>query len=167
MKTIKMKTSLLSVIFGCLLSFITPVSAQDVAQYFSRIPRQVFTEGTTRELVKLARGDQGVVDTKNGYFRLDGDGAQVSLQVALFRFTDRSPLLVVAWGELEEPDFTHVTLFRETGGKMVVADRKILPVADSPGLRFELPRHGRTVIVRDAAGKTVSKWTWSGEEFLR
>lgn len=153
--------------FTCLFSFVPPIAAQDVAQYFSRLPRQGFTEAPPPELLKLARGGQGVIDIKNGYFHLDGDGIQVSLTVALFRFTDRSPLLVVAWGDLEEPDFTHLTLFLESEGKMVVADRTTFPVADSSRRRFELPRHGRTVMVRDAAGNPVSKWTWDGTEFLK
>jgi len=74
-------------------------------------------------------------------------------------------LIVVAWGELEEPDFTHLTLFEEKDGKLVVARRGIFPVADSAKLRFELPREGRTVIVRDATGTPLSKWTWKGDKF--
>ena len=74
---------------------------------------------------------------------------------------------MVAWGHLEEADFTHLTLFKELDGKMVVANRKIFPVADSDDLRFELPRQGRTVIVRNAAGKEVSRWTWVKDAFVR
>lgn len=138
-----------------------------VTDYFKRIPKQSFTEGSPAKLLRLMEGGQGLVDRKNGFLRLDGDGAQVSLQVALFRMADRSPLLVVAWGILEEPDFTHMTIFREKGGQMIVVDRTTFPVPDSPRLRFELPRHGRTVKVRDASGELVSKWTWNGSEFLR
>ncbi len=53
------------------------------------------------------------------------------IQIALFLLEDKTPLLVVTWGELEEPDFTHVTLFAEKDGKMIPADRKNLAVADS------------------------------------
>jgi len=141
-------------------------NAQSISDYFSRIPSQSFTEGTPGQLVNLAKNGQGFVDPRNGFLRLDGDGAQVSLQVALFRFEDKSPLLIVAWGNLEEPDFTHLTLFREKGGKMVKANRNILPAADSEGHRFELPRHGRTILIRNPAGRVISKWTWNGSEFF-
>ncbi|MCW1913936.1 hypothetical protein OJ996_10140 [Luteolibacter sp. GHJ8] len=142
-------------------------AAPSIKDYFLKIPPQGFTEGTLPQLVEIMQDGNGLIDTKNGYFRLEGDGAQVSLQGALFRYPDQEPLLVVAWGNLEEPDFTHLTLFKEVKGKMVVADRKIFPVGDSDERRFELPRHGRTVIVRDAAGKEVSRWTWVKDAFVK
>lgn len=141
--------------------------AGTVTDSFRRLPKQPFTEGPPAQLVRLMENGQGLIDVKNGFLRLDGDGAQVSLQVALFRFEDDSPLLIVAWGNLEEPDFTHLTLFREKGGAIVEVDRKILAVADSDDLRFELPRHGRTIIVRNSVGKVVSKWTWNGTAFFK
>ena len=146
-----------------------PAAAETVADYFLALPQQVFHEGTPAELLAIMKRGEGasVVDTKNGFLRLEGDGAQVSLQVALFRYEDKRPLMVVAWGELEEPDFTHLTLFEEKDGKLVVARRRIFPVADSSKLRFELPREGRTITVRDATGATVSKWTWKGDKFAK
>lgn len=156
-------------ILSALAALVVTASAapKTIADYFLAIPHQVFTEGSPAELLKIIkRGENGsVLDSKNGYMRLAGDGAQVSLQIALFRFEDKSPLLAIAWGELEESDFTHVTLFREKEGKMIAADRSILPVPDSPKHRFELPRHGRTVIIRNA--KVLSKWTWDGKRFVR
>jgi len=53
--------------------------------------------------------------------RLTGDGAQVSLQIALFRFEDKTPLLAISWGDLEKPDFTHVSFFTEKEGRMILA----------------------------------------------
>ena len=146
-----------------------PVAAETVADYFLALPPQVFHEGTPAELLEIMKRGEGesVVDTKNGFLRLEGDGAQVSLQVVLFRYEDERPLIVVAWGELEEPNFTRLMLFEERNGKLVVARRGIFPVADSPKLRFELPREGRTVIVRDATGTTVSQWTWKGDKFAK
>jgi hypothetical protein len=159
-----MKT--LSLLITLALSPLAATAAPSITDYFLKIPAQGFTEGTPQELVKIMQRGSGVIDTKNGYFELEGDGAQVSLQGALFRFEDERPLLVVAWGNLEEADFTHLTIFKEVKGEMVVADRKIFPVADSDNLRFELPRHGRTVVVRNASGKEVSRWTWVKDAFV-
>ena len=166
MKTRTLFAGLACAAIAMLSSF---AAAETVADYFLDLPRQVFHEGTPAELLAIMKRGEGesVVDTKNGFLKLEGDGAQVSLQVALFRYEDKRPLIAVAWGELEEPDFTHLTLFEEKEGKLVVARRGIFPVADSPKLRFELPREGRTVIVRDAAGTTVSKWTWKGDKFAK
>jgi hypothetical protein len=164
-----MKTRTLFAGLACVMiaTVYAPAAAETVVDYFIALPPQVFHEGTPAELLAIMKRGEGesVVDTQNGFLRLEGDGAQVSLQVALLRYEDKRPLMAVAWGELEEPDFTHLTLFEEKDGKLVVARRGIFPVADSPKLRFELPREGRTVIVRDAAGTTVSKWTWKGDKF--
>ena len=157
---------MIRVILLFLLSIVLAPAA-DVTGYFLKVPHQPFLEGTQRQLLEIAgRGHDGVIDKPNGYVFVPGDGAQVSLQIVLFRYHDRSPLLVVAWGNLEEEDFTHLTLFREEEGKMVVADRAIFPVADSDDHRFELPRFGRTVIVRKRGGG-VEKWTWDGGEFVK
>jgi hypothetical protein len=115
----------------------------------------------------MKRGDgNSLVDTKNGYMRLEGDGAQVSLQIALFRYSDKSPLLAVSWGNLEEADFTHLTFFVEKNGKMVVVDRHIFPHPDSDEHVFELPRYGRTVTVRNVKNAIISKYEWTGEKFI-
>lgn len=96
---------------------------------------------------------------------LEGEGEQVSLQIALFLYADRGPLLAIAWGKLDKPDFTHLSFFTEEEGKMVSVDTAIFPINNSGGVRFELPRFGRTVIVRDSGGKVVSKWTWNPATF--
>lgn len=152
--------------FSTLAAIAAPKNIDD---YFLEIPRQGFTEGSPTELLAIINRGEGssLIDKKNGYIRLEGDGAQVSLQIALFRYDDNAPLLAVAWGNLEEPDFTHVTFFIEKKGKMIVADRTILPVPDSDKYRFGLPQFGRTIIVRDPKGKIISRHTWSGTAFKK
>ena len=158
-------------LFTLIAALVSTASAapKNIVDYFLTIPQQSFTEGSRAELVKsIQRGDnRAILDTKNGYMRRLADGAQASLQIALFRFEDKTPLLVVSWGEREEAEFTHVTLFIEKDGKMIPTDRKILPVADSKDHRFELPRHGRTIILRDANQKVLSKWIWNGKDFVK
>lgn len=158
-------------IFLILALFTMTASAapKGVADYFLGIPSQDFTEGSPAELLAIIKRGEGrsLLDTKRGYMRLSGDGAQVSLQIALFRYADKSPLLAISYGILEEPDFTHVSFFTEKNGKMILADRTILPVPDSDENRFELPHHGRTIIIRDARGKILSQWTWDGRAFMK
>lgn len=140
-----------------------------VVDCFLALPEQVFHQGTPSELLDIMKRGEGesVVDAENGYLRLEGDGLQVSLQVVLLRFEDKRPLLVVAWGERDEAEFTHLTFFEGKNDRMAVARRSIFPVADSSELRFELPREGRSVLVRDATGSIVSKWAWQGDKFAQ
>jgi hypothetical protein len=109
------------------------------------------------------------IDEKNGYMRCPGDGAQPEFEVALFRFRDGRPLLALCSGELEGPDSVSLSFF-ELGadGKMHEARRSIFPVGDSKEDRweFELPREGRTVLVRARrSGKILHRITWTGEKF--
>jgi hypothetical protein len=56
-------------------------------------------------------------------------------------------------------------------GKMHKGPRSIVPVPDADtekaNWRFELPRHGRTIRVRNQkSGKILRKFTWNGEKFV-
>ncbi|MDQ3117138.1 MAG: hypothetical protein M3Q86_11135 [Verrucomicrobiota bacterium] len=139
-----------------------------VEAYFARLPENsVFLEGKSTELLEHIHRGQGIVDTKNGYLLLRGDGAQVSLQVALFRYNDGRPLLAVSYGLLEEADFTQLAFFVEQNGKMVPTNSIDFPSQMDGKHVYELPRHGRVIKVRDAAGKLVAQARFNGERFLR
>jgi hypothetical protein len=142
-----------------------------IVEYYLLLPKDTF-ETPARQWLHNAK-----VDKENGYMDVSGDGAQPSFQVALFRYRDGRPLLAVCQGELEGDD--SVTLnFYELGkdGKMGPVQRKIFPVGDawsngtdepqSQNWYFELPRHGRTIVVRRLKTKKVlHRITWNGEVF--
>ena len=121
-----------------------------------------------------------IVDKKNGYMSVSGDGAQPSFELALFRYHDGRPLLALCQADLESDDPRCVSMeFFDLGadGKMQKADRKIFPVRDQwdsgeqnkkyEDFRFILPRQGRTVLVRSARTKKIlHKVTWNGEKFV-
>jgi hypothetical protein len=155
--------------------FQASASDKGIVDYFLELPPHEF-EVTTWKIVDSIREGNGVIDSRDGYMFLGGDGAQVSLEIALFLYPDREPLLAVSWGDYmdgsEEPpqqtkDFTHLSFYRERSGKMIPADRAILPVSDSGDLRFELPRKGLTVVIRDSSGKVTSQWTWNRTRFVQ
>lgn len=139
-----------------------------IVDYFVRLPSEtVFLEAPAAELVAAMRdGGRGIIDTRNGFMRRDGGGAQMSLQVALFRFGDGRPLLAVAYGMREEPDFTNVAFFGYGRGRMRELSRDILPVPNGRGQRFELPHHGRTIKVTDGRGRRLAAFTWDGGRFV-
>jgi len=125
-------------------------------------------------------GNATVMDKKNGYMSVSGDGAQPNFEVALFRYRDGRPLLAVCQAELESDDPRCVSMeFFDLGGdgKMKKLDRKIFPVRDRwdsgeqnkkyEDFRFIFPRQGRTVLVRSAKTKKIlHKVTWNGEKFV-
>ena len=144
-----------------------------IVDYYLLLPDKTF-ETPARDWLNNAT----VIDNENGYMSVTGDGAQPSFEVALFRYRDGRPLLAICEGELEGDDQVALS-FYELGanGKMQAASRKIFPVGDqwSSGdydkiyedFRFELPRHGRTVLIRSAKTKKIlHKVTWNGEKFV-
>jgi len=144
-----------------------------VVDYYLLLPEKTF-ETPARDWLQNAT----VIDKQNGYMRVTGDGAQPSFEVALFRYRDGRPLLAVCEGELEGDDQVSLEFFQlGASGKMIKVPRKIFPISDQwateepnkkyEDFRFELPRRGRTVIVRNAKTKKVfHKVTWNGEKFI-
>jgi hypothetical protein len=155
-----------------LLTAIVQASAaeKDIVDYFLEMPWQDFIDISPSNLVKNTAGPGGFgnsfIDSHNGYIFFDGNGAQVSLRIALFRYANRRPLLAIAWGNYLEESFTHLSFYTESYGEMVPVGRAILPVRDSGDLRFELPRKGLTLVVRNARGKVLSQRTWNRERFV-
>lgn len=145
-----------------------------VVDYYLLLPEKTF-EAPARDWLQNAT----VMDKENVYMSVTGDGAQPNFEVALFRFRDGRPLLAVCEGELEGDDRVIINFSRlGSDGRMEIAPRKIFPIedrwsggADEPDLSrnwyFELPRHGRTVLVRSLKSKKVlHKVTWNGEKFV-
>ena len=164
-----------------LLSSIANLSAAkeepSILDYFAQLPNRTF-EGTTEEMLRFIRHPGTIIDTKNGYIKCKGDGAQGDFEVALFRYSDRRALIVVSTASTEEEKGTYLQFFRSgPDGKMQRIDNSIFPIADvgqaenggpSEKWRFELPRYGKTILVRSTrSGKVVSKVTWDGQKFQK
>ena len=143
----------------------------NVVDYFLLLPANYF-EGPPQGWLEFLRQPKcGVVDLTNGYISCIGDGAQPAFEVTLFRHSDDRPILAVCQGELEGPDSVFLDFF-ELGadGKMKKIRRSIFPVRDAGNdkgnWRFQLPREGRTVLVRkQKGGMILRKLTWNGEKF--
>ena len=149
-----------------------PVSILD---YFLLLP-----DDTLEFAPRHWRQYSNVIDKKNGFMSVEGDGAQPNFQVALFRYRDGRPLLAVGQADLEtdEPPSASVEFYGVgADGRMQKLDRKIFPVHDQwesgeqnekyEDFRFIFPRHGRTVLVRSAKTKKIlRKVTWNGEKFV-
>ena len=143
-----------------------------IVDYYLLLPKDTF-ETRPRNWLHNAK-----IDKENGYMDVSGDGAQPSFQVALFRHRNGRPLLAVCSGELEGDDRVSLEFF-ELGadGRMEKLPREIFPIGDEwssndnnkkyEDFRFDLPRHGETVVVRSAKTKRIlHKITWNGEKFV-
>jgi len=145
-----------------------------IVDYYLLLPDKTF-ETPARDWLNNAT----VIDKQNGYLSITGDGAQPSFEVVLFRYRDGRPLLAICEGELEGDDQVALNFYElAANGKMRAVSRKIFPIADqwSSGeqdkryedFRFELPRQGRTIVVRSAKTKKIlHKVTWNGERFVK
>jgi hypothetical protein len=140
--------------------------------YFLRLPDKTF-EGPVEDWLHFLKQPKcGVVDVANGYMSCIGDGAQPSFEVALFRYRDGRPLLAVCQGELEGEKSLFLDFFEmRSDSKMHKTRRSIFPVKDAGNdegnWRFELPRQGRTILVRNQkTGEILYKFTWKGEKFV-
>src|ERR1700736_801242 len=145
-----------------------------VVDYYLRLPDKTF-EGSAADWLRFLKQPKcGVVDLANGYMSCVGDGAQPPFEVVLFRYRDpaRAGLLALCQGELEGEKSLFLDFFEmRSDGKMHKAHRSILPIKDAGNdegnWRFELPRRGQTVLVRNQkSGKVLSKFTWTGEKFV-
>lgn len=150
-----------------------------IIDYLVQLPLRTF-EAPSLVTLRFLRGKRGtVIDKKNGYIRCRGDGAQGDFEVALFRYRNGRPLLVVSTGnteDTEEGKWTFLQFFQPgADGKMERLPDSIFPLADSGGgddgqgsgkWRFDLPRYGKTILVRNPrSGKLLRKITWNGEKF--
>ena len=168
----------LSIFIALALGIFSALHAADekrmtVVDYYLLLPEKTL-ETPARDWLHNAT----VIDKQNGYLSVTGDGAQPNFEVALFRYRDGRPLLAICEGELEGDDRVGLSFFElGSNGKMQKASRKILPIGDqwSSGeydkkyedFRFELPRHGRTVLIRSAKTKKIlHRVTWNGGKFV-
>jgi hypothetical protein len=140
----------------------------NIVDYFTRLPDQTLEAPAPQILKFIQQSKETIIDIANGYMKAQGDGAQGDIEAALFRYKDDRPLLALMQGEPAETDYWYLH-FYELGddGKMKKVDRKILRPDNEPRRQFELPRKGRTIVVRDTKTKKVTeRWTWNGEKFV-
>ncbi|MFZ1217789.1 MAG: hypothetical protein WAO00_00780 [Chthoniobacterales bacterium] len=146
-----------------------------IIDYFAQLPPRTL-EDTALKMLGFLRRNGTIIDKKNGYIQCKGDGAQGDFEVALFRYRDRRPLLVVSTGSTEGEKGTFLQFFEAgaDGAMHKIAD-SVFPMAgagrDEDGgpsgkWQFDLPRYGKTILVRNPrSGKVVHRITWNGETF--
>jgi hypothetical protein len=163
-----------ALLITCTITVLSPVlhaaepNRLTVADYMLQLPDKTF-EGPAKDwLMFLRQPKSGVYDPANGYLSCTGDGAQPPFEVALFRYKDDRPLLAVCQGELEGKNSKYLSFYEPgLGGRLHEVKRSLFPIDNDKGYLFELPRKGRTIIVRtEKGGKLKAKYTWDGGKFV-
>jgi hypothetical protein len=110
-----------------------------------------------------------LVDLKNDFARFPGDGAQATLDVAVFRFHGHD---TVAVREISAGD-QYLSFWREQNGRLHEVTKSVFPY-NHRGEAFVVPRYGTTIRVlkRDRefhqpTSKVVARFLWRNGRFVR
>jgi hypothetical protein len=143
-----------------------------VLDYFLLLPNSFFeidrsVIGRKKWLYGIGRG---VVDIKNDYLRMQGDGAQGTLNVALFRH--KGKVLVAVQNEAEEGS---LSFLRYAGGVWKDTTTEVMPIPYNDRNTYIVPRYGTTIKVLrgnsfydtkpDAKRARVYDFVWTGGRF--
>ncbi len=138
-----------------------------VLDYYLLLPEKYF-EANKEQRVKwmLDPGKGAVVDIKNGYIYAAGDGAQTAIDVCLFKRPHRLPLIAVKSHDPDTRDYTHLDFYEYKNGALVEVEKGVLPVKVNENFKYDMPRYGRTIEVRDQRGRKLYSLNWSGQRFV-
>lgn len=136
-----------------------------VYDYYMRLPNDYFEIPLAQRKDLLDKRVGGIVDLKNGYLFAQGDGAQPSLEVAVFKRKGQEDVIAVCHNEDDECVGFLYFYELKTGYQGVFRIPNLLPAKFNAKYTYKLPRVGKTITVKDAAGKVVHSYTWNGTKF--
>ena len=157
---------LASVVLGWAMLSGTAAWAEphDVWDYYMLLPKDYFEVPNREQLFKDMRG---TLDKKNGYLKMDGDGAQHGMELGLFKRTHGDYLLAAYLPPMDEPQ-VFLDFFKYENGKLVKQNwAKIMPVKFDENLLYKIPRTGTDIVVTKPNGKKLYVLKWNGEKFQR
>jgi hypothetical protein len=138
-----------------------PVSVMD---YYMLLPQEYFEVplASRKNLIDASGG--GFVDKANGFLFAQGDGAQPSLDVALFKRKDGSYVVAVHSDTTDEID--GFLDFYEWNGKKLVRVPNLLPKPFDSKFTYKIPRRGTTIAVASVKGSKRFSYKWNGTKFV-
>jgi hypothetical protein len=156
------------------------VHATSIVDYFLHFEREQWCESSPANLLAYVSGrsDQehkSFVDVKNGYIFLNGQGAQVTLAIALLKGIHGSPdVTAVSWGDYDtdnDTTFTRLNFYTLRNGVMREYHPTFIGGCDAESLkvrcRFVLPQFGVDLKVVSADnGQVCFVWHWNGQAFV-
>jgi hypothetical protein len=137
-----------------------------VMDYYLLLPEKYFEADKEQRVKWMLDPKRGaVVDIKNGYIYAPGDGAQTSIYVCLFKRPAGSPLIAVKSYPSDTHEFTYLHFYKYKQGALVEVSKGMLPVAVKETLKYEMPRYGKAIVVRNRQGQRIYSLVWSGRRF--
>jgi hypothetical protein len=137
-----------------------------IVDYVLELPQNTFEVSNYSLIRSIKEEGSGNIDVRNGFIYYNGNAVDGPLQIALFTSREESPMIAIVRGDYMGADFNHLNFYVESNGRMVAANRMMLPVLDDDKIRFDLPQYGVIVSVRKPDGTLLSRWTWNGRKFV-
>jgi hypothetical protein len=152
------------VLGGTAVSAARSKAPRTVVDFYLLLPGSYF-EIDRRSLLDPKYG--AIVDIKNGYLRTWHDGAQVQLNVCLFRRPDRSYLVAVSgnYGDLSASWAPFLCFYVYQSGHLVDVTKATQPAGFDENLEYDLPRYGTTITGFNEAGKRIHHLVWRNGRF--
>lgn len=151
---------------GAASAQVAPDAPKNVLEFYKYLPDKYFEADRDQRTTVLLDPKRGsIVDIPNGYLYAQGDGAQGSLWVCVFKRPDRSYLMTVKFQPPEEARPT-LDFYEWRDGRLQPVERKrVLPVTFDGRLTYQMPRQGRTIKVVARDGTRLYDLTWTGTKF--
>ena len=162
----------------CLLTLFAALSLQPptiayqtskprtVLDYYLLLPDKYFEANREQRVKWMLDPKRGaIVDVRNGYIYAPGDGAQMSIHVCLFKKADGSYLIGVKSSYWEDIEYTNIDFYSYKGDRFLEVTNDVLPVAENEELKYEMPRYGTTIKVKNKRGRKIYDLVWVGDRF--
>jgi hypothetical protein len=152
---------------GGLITAAPPAVAQrlTVLDYFRLV--DVFEDPAVTHDWMIDPRNGGVVDIPNGYLYAAGDGAQEPVWICVFRDRAGEQVIGVKMESADDQAYTtRLSFHRYRDGRLVEVTALVLPEPVNADWRYEMPRYGTTIHVRDRAGRPLHDLAWNRERFV-
>jgi hypothetical protein len=150
-------------------AFLCPAQTSQpktVLDYYKLLPDKFFEADRTQRINWMLDPKRGaIVDSKNGYLYAPGDGAQTDIYLSLFKKRAGGYLAAVKYYDSDTQDFTHLEFYVYRDGSWTEVTKSVIPVKISDELKYEMPRYGAAIRVKDKRGKRLYDLVWAGEKF--
>src|SRR5262249_41657739 len=98
------------------------------------------------------------------YLFAQGDGAQTSIYVCLFKRSHGRPLIAVKSHAADTDEITHLNFFEYKHGRLVEINEAVLPVKVNEEFKYKMPRYDRSIEVSDKRGRKIYSFLWTGRK---
>jgi hypothetical protein len=164
----KIQTVIIWLATALLSALAQTARPQNVKDYFYALPEKFFESQKNKTANWMLSNRESVVDLNNGYLFAQGDGAQPSIWICLFKKPDGNHLVAVQTTAGDTDEITYLYFYLYEQGKWRDVTKQTLPAKHNQQYRYKynLPRYGRRIEVTTPTGKKLYDWEWHREKFI-